>query len=164
MNIEFRIYENTDQRLADFLETSSGKMLVACAEEMRIQMVNLAGYVKANKLSGDPIHRRSGALSRGVHPDTEEDGRSITGTVGVDGTVPYARILHEGGSTRPHDIEPSRGRALCFMWGGQQRFFRRVHHPGSRFPARPYLTSAMDEQREEIFQRLFTSINEAIKQ
>ena len=52
-------------------------------------------------------------------------------------SVPYAGYVLNG--TGPHEIRPRRARVLAFQQGGQQRFARVVHHPGTRpnpFPTR----------------------------
>ena len=77
-------------------------------------------------------------------------GDVVEGDVFVADGVPYAAILEHGGTTAPHDIVPDKGKALAFAVGGKHVFARIVHHPGSRFPARPYLASALDDQAEAI--------------
>ncbi|MEX3688867.1 phage virion morphogenesis protein [Paraburkholderia sp. BR14263] len=48
----------------------------------------------------------------------------------------YAAIQNFGGQTRPHTIAPKNAKALHF--GGI--FAKKVNHPGSKIPARPFLT------------------------
>lgn len=57
------------------------------------------------------------------------------GWAAVGTNVLYAAIHQFGGKTRPHTIEPRNKKALRTPYG----IFRRVHHPGSRIPARPFL-------------------------
>jgi len=45
---------------------------------------------------------------------------------------------------------PDKAKALAFVVGGKHIFARVVHHPGSRFPARPYLASALSDEADEI--------------
>ena len=47
--------------------------------------------------------------------------------------------------------------------GGQMIFRRKVNHPGSNIPARPYLTSALDEQAAEIKANLTTAMLESVQ-
>lgn len=66
--------------------------------------------------------------------------RSVLPTHGRDfamiGTnVPYAAIHQFGGKTKPHVIRPKNGKALAF----NGLVFKKVNHPGSDIPARPYL-------------------------
>lgn len=53
----------------------------------------------------------------------------------VGTNVVYAAIQNFGGQTRPHTIAPKNAKALHF--GGV--FAKKVNHPGSKIPARPYL-------------------------
>ncbi|MFV5413862.1 phage virion morphogenesis protein [Acinetobacter baumannii] len=72
---------------------------------------------------------QSGNLRRSITTQHTRD-QAIIGT-----NVPYAAILHFGGQTRPHVIRPRNKQALSF----NGLVFTQVNHPGSKFPARPYL-------------------------
>jgi phage virion morphogenesis protein len=76
--------------------------------------------------------------------------RSITveagsGWAAVGTNVIYAAIHQMGGKTRAHTIEPRTKKALRTPYG----IFRRVRHPGSNIPARPFL-AVQDEDWTEI--------------
>lgn len=58
----------------------------------------LAGYIRESKLSGDPLHRRSGNLSRSVVPYRKDSGTVLEGGAGAGAGIPYAHI-HEYGGT-----------------------------------------------------------------
>lgn len=60
----------------------------------------------------------------------------------------YARILHEGGKTRPHTIRPVNAAAL--FWPGAKHPVKVVRHPGSDFPARPFLGVGPADARDII--------------
>lgn len=62
------------------------------------------------------------------------DGQSAT--VGVGGNLAYAAIHQFGGQTKPHVIVAKNGKALKLPGG---KFRKKVNHPGSKIPARPYL-------------------------
>lgn len=62
---------------------------------------------------------------------------------GVGTNVIYARIHHLGGQTKPHVIRPKHGKALKFG----AKFAAKVQHPGSKIPARPFL-SMTEEDRQ----------------
>lgn len=68
-----------------------------------------------------------------------------TAVVGTN--VVYARIQNQGGKTRPHEIRPRNRQALRF----NGRYAKKVNHPGSNIPARPFLTLT-DHDLEEIKQ------------
>lgn len=88
---------------------------------------------------------KPGSVKKGRGPakilqDTGRLAASITpfsdSTQAVVGTnVIYARIQNDGGTTRPHVIRPKNKKALAF--GG--RVVKKVNHPGSKIPARPFL-------------------------
>ena len=51
---------------------------------------------------------------------------------------PYAAIHQLGGTTPAHVIAATRARFLAFQSGDAMIYRRRVNHPGSRIPARPF--------------------------
>jgi hypothetical protein len=115
----------------------------------------LARRVRGN-LSGLMLRIVTGRLISSIRTELIEDPTSIGGRVYTSG-VPYARILHEGGRTRPHVIVARRARALRFQWNGGIVFRRSVNHPGSVFPSRPYITRPLDQMRDEIRNRLVSA-------
>lgn len=79
-------------------------------ETMRNEMVRLADYVRANKLSGQVLNRRSGDLSRSITGQAEATGYHIQGKVGSYG-VPYAPV-HEFGMTFSRAVSVVFGRPI----------------------------------------------------
>lgn len=61
------------------------------------------------------------------------DARSVE----IGTPVIYGAIHQLGGKTRPHVIRPRRAKALA--WLGGRHPVKKVDHPGSVIPARPYL-------------------------
>lgn len=76
------------------------------------------------------ILQRSGQLASSM----EEFSDAHTAMVGTN--KKYAAIQNFGGKTGPHVITPRNKKALAF--GG--RVVKRVNHPGSVIPARPFMT------------------------
>lgn len=72
----------------------------------------------------------SGQLASSVQP------RSDNTTAAVGTNKVYAAIHQLGGKTKPHIIRPRNKKALAF--GG--RVVKSVNHPGSKIPARPFLS------------------------
>lgn len=85
--------------------------------------------VKYNPGHGMILNRTPGGLVSSIQGDHD----ASTATIGSN--KPYAAIHQLGGRTRPHTIQPRTKKALAF--GG--RFAKRVNHPGSVIPARPFL-------------------------
>lgn len=126
------------------------QVIDAVAKKVRILTTNLQHHIVADKLQGQVLHHRSGALSRSIAQDVETDGSVTTGRVFSSGDVKYAAIHEFGGKTRPHDIVPTKAQALAFMVGGQQVFAKIVHHPGSNIPERSFMRSGLFDMAEEI--------------
>ncbi len=56
-------------------------------------------------------------------------------TASVGSNLLYAGIHQFGGKTKPHVIRPRRAKALKTPYG----IFKKVNHPGSLIPARPFV-------------------------
>src|SRR4051812_3838238 len=108
----------------------------------------LPGRVRA-KLSGSVLSVRSGKLLASIRHEMVENATQIYGRVYSMG-VPYAGIHEHGGQTRAHIIRAVNAKALRFQMGGETVFAKEVHHPGSKIPARPYLSSSLAEMRDRI--------------
>jgi phage gpG-like protein len=122
--------------------------------------------IKQDYLSGgvDRLKVRTGRLRSSVRFLVAETSSEINITFGSD--VPYAAIHEFGGKTPAHDIRPKRKRMLRFIspgFTGEVRrtktgklarrqadgaisFARVVHHPGSKVPARPFLTPGVGDE------------------
>jgi phage virion morphogenesis protein len=83
----------------------------------------------------------TGRLRSSIHPFS---GSNFAGA-GTD--VKYAAIHHFGGATGPHDIFPVKAKAL--FWPGAKHPVKKVRHPGSKIPARPFMV-IQDEDWDEI--------------
>jgi phage gpG-like protein len=101
------------------------------------------------KLSGEVLQIRSGALAASIISSIENDGSDTSVSISSTG-VPYAAIQEFGGKTAAHDIIAVKAKALAFSMGGDQIFAKNVHHPGSTIPARSYLGSSLAEMRDDI--------------
>jgi phage gpG-like protein len=126
------------------------EVLQAVAAKVRALTANLQQHIVADKLQGQVLQHRTGALSRSIQSTTSVNGDVATGRVFSSGDVKYAAIHEFGGQTPPHDIYPDKAQALAFMMGGQQVFAKVVHHPGSKIPQRSYMRSGLEDMAEEI--------------
>jgi phage gpG-like protein len=106
----------------------------------------VAGQAQRNVTSGGTgLHVRTGRLRSSIGAELLPGSAVTIGT-----NVVYARIHEFGGRTRPMTIEPVRRTALRFTVGGRTVFAKRVSHPGSHIPARPYLRPAVDQRRAQV--------------
>ncbi|MDB5802274.1 MAG: phage capsid and scaffold [Rhodocyclales bacterium] len=67
---------------------------------------------------------------------------ATSATVGTN--VIYARIQNDGGQTGPHEIRPRYAKALAF----NGRVVKKVNHPGSKIPARPFMLLTPGDEAE----------------
>jgi phage gpG-like protein len=126
------------------------EVATAVAAKVRALTVNLQHHIVADKLQGQVLNHRSGALGRSIQQVTETHGDVAEGRVFSAGDVKYAAIHEFGGKTPAHDIFPKKAEALAFMMGGEQVFAKVVHHPGSVIPERSYMRSGLYDMAEEI--------------
>ncbi len=82
----------------------------------------------------------TGRLRRSFTVDAE------TNRVRVGTNVKYARIHQFGGTTKAHIIRAKNKKVL--FWPGAKHPVIAVLHPGSKIPARPFLTVTDDDQRQ----------------
>ena len=122
----------------------------------------LAAYIKADKLSGQVLNRRTGLLSGSVHPLTEDAERGIVGGAGAGAGVPYARIHEFGGLIPAHEVVARNAKALAFTIDGITRFATRVQIPDVEMPERSYMRSSFDEKSPQGLEELRAAVKEAL--
>lgn len=133
--------------LKQYPATAHGKLL----QIMTKVGFDLQGYIQTSKLQGQVLGHRSGWLSSHVHPRTEDEGTTVTTTVGVDKTaVPYAAI-HEYGFHGPEQVKAhTRIMSVCFgrtidpVTVKVGAFTRTMN-----MPERSYLRSSLKERIEK---------------
>ena len=97
----------------------------------------LAQFAFDESQRGAGRHSKTGALFQSLYNRNTGSGRAV----GHDtGRAPHAEFVLLG--ARPHDIRPSKKKALRWASGGKFFFSKLVHHPGNR--ADPYLFQAGD--------------------
>ncbi len=138
------------QALEDDLSSLSARLVQRLHVKANTLAQTLAAKVRDEKLSGQTLNSKSGALKRSIAADVVIQGGEIIATVGSHGDIKYAAIQEYGGRTSAHEILPDKAQALAFLSNGALRFARRIEHPGSAIPAHAYLASAFDESITEI--------------
>ena len=126
------------------------------AERLRIHVVD-------DKLSGQVLRSKTGALAASIGGAVTVDGDQITARVFSPGDVKYARIQEYGGRTAAHQIVPMKSRVLAFIAGGGTVFAMRVQHPGSTIPERSYLRSSLADMAGEIASELKAAVVDAVQ-
>lgn len=141
--------EVDDSRLRVRLAYIPDRLMTALKRETTVLRLQMEALVK-NKLSGQVLNVRTGALRRSIFSDQTQGSTSVTGRVAQSADVPYGRIHEYGGKTSAHDIIPTRGKVLAFAMGGKMQFATIVHHPGSQMPERSFMRTSLAEMQQEI--------------
>lgn len=114
------------------------------------------------KLSGQVLRARTGVLRSSVTAETTTDGSKITGTVSSSaGPAFYGRIHEYGTSGRGWEIRATKSRVLAFQLSTKV-FARSVFHPP--LPARPFMSTTLEENREEIIRELAESVAQVLRE
>jgi hypothetical protein len=157
MTIEVRI--TGENQLEARISGATDKLRAALYKKVTALGLMLHAKI-VRKLSGEVLNVRSGALRQSIFtPITTMSGDTITTTTGSSGNVKYASIWETTGSAA-HDIFPTKAKALHFIWGGQERFFKRVHIPAQA--PRPFIKPALAEMAGIIDQELTEAVVEGL--
>lgn len=146
-----------------------GKVTQAAKSSLDAWAMELAGYIKASKLSGNPLNRRSGRLSESVHSMSSQSSDTVSAGAGGGAGVPYARI-HEFGGVINHP-----GGTAFFisqLLGGRAFFVSnasaiaeslpRTQPHTINMPERSYMRSAFRERSQDGIAQLRAAVKEAI--
>jgi len=137
-------------------------------EQLKKSMYELREYIVGSKLSGSPLHRRSGNLASSIIPTVEGSWPVSRGSVGVDksaGSEPgqvlkYANAL-EYGANIPERV-PMKARALHWLAAdGSDVFAKRAR----AFYLQPhsFMRPSLREQRQQIIDGVHETVNRALK-
>lgn len=152
-----------DEVLARLGETPA-KIRIAAKSSLDMWATELAGYIKAEKLSGQVLHRRSGALSRSVHPNkATESGTTISAGAAAGLDVPYARA-HEYGIQR-NVVVSAYHRMQTMAWGkpiSPREVLVNQHSSYINLPERSYMRSSLNEKAPDGIAELRAAVKEAI--
>jgi phage gpG-like protein len=146
-----------DQALIARLSAMPSRVHEALLRKVTALDLLLEAKVK-DKLSGDVLQVRTGALRRSIFGCVQDAPTWVVGRVQSSGDVKYAGIHEFGGTTPAHDIVATKAKALAFMMGGKQVFFKSVHHPGSKIPERSYMRSSLADMRDAIVEGMTEAV------
>jgi phage gpG-like protein len=132
------------------LEDYPAALVEALADKANALAESLVDKVKFEKLDGEVLNARSGALGASIEAEVNGDSERISATIGSFGGIKYAAIQEYGGQTGAHEIVPDKAQVLAFLVGGAIHFARKVDHPGSVIPERSYLRSSLQDMQGDI--------------
>lgn len=139
-----------DAQLAASLSELPASIFAILAQRVAAGTIKVQAHIIRDKLSGQVLAVRSGALRRSIQQVVSVAEPTVTGRVFSSGDVKYAGIQEYGGRTSPHDIFPKKAEALAFVMGGKTVFAKVVHHPGSQIPARSFMRTGLADLAPEI--------------
>lgn len=161
--ISFSFTGQSDQRVVEFLEQSTPRILAAIEPALRLAMEDLKTYIAANKLQGQVLksHKNGAGLAGSLNVRIDNDGTTISGYVGT--AIIYARIHELGFQGAEYVNEHTQMRTQVFGRAvAPYLVFVRGHERQMDMPARPYLAPSLQEKREAIIQRIRDAITEAL--
>ena len=144
------------------LATLPDRLRAALAVKSAVLATELQATIQ-QKLSGDVLNMKSGALAGSIGVAVDESSASITVHIFTSPDVKYAAIHEFGGTIPPHQVLPDKARALAFLVGGKQGFAARVNLPAITMPERSYMRSSLAEMAGEIHDELDVAVVEAIQ-
>lgn len=141
MNIELtQVSDMISPDLANRLKLASNKAGIHQAMGLAVISITKRAFNDSslraapwpNLSNGLPARlRKSGTLAKSVRVVSSTDSAVVVGS-----DRKYAAIHQLGGTTPAHVILPRNGKAL--FWPGAAHPVKKVNHPGSKIPARPY--------------------------
>lgn len=152
-----------DRELVARIGAMPAKVHAALLKKVNALALKLEAKIKNEKLSGQVLNVRSGALRRSIFSQVTDTETAVTGKVASSGDVKYAAVHEFGGKIPPHDIFPVKAAALAFMMNGKQVFFKHVHHPGATMPEQSFMRSSLAEMKDEIVSGLKQAVVEGLK-
>ena len=147
-----------DREVVARLSSMPGRMQAGLARA--ITRLSLEGErLSKQKLSGEVLHVRTGALRSGVHalPTTS----TATAVKGGWGSSVYYGVYHEFGIPHSWQIFPKKARALAFEIGGRTIFAAHVTHPP--LPERSFMRSALKEMTPRIQSEIEDAVNQELQ-
>jgi len=152
------------------LDDTASAALGAMPERIRAALVAKAGVLAAKlqakigqKLSGDVLQMKSGALAGAIGVTIEEFAGGVVARIATSPDVKYAAIHEYGGVIPPHQIVPDKARALAFLVEGKQTFAARVNLPAIAMPERGYMRTSLVEMADDIRDALTAAAIETIQ-
>jgi phage gpG-like protein len=134
------------QSAAELIFNIANQSYESVVKTITDQTQGLADHIYSNKLSGQIMGVRSGALRESLNAEVNAEFDRVEGVVSVD--TPYARIHEYGGMTRPHPIKPKYKPALRFFWPKINAWVfapNGVNHPGSHIKEKSFMRGGLME-------------------
>src|SRR5260370_1267916 len=151
-----------DKELIARLDAMPAQIRAALVRKVTALALLLEAKVKGDKLSGQVLNVVSGALRRSIFNEVQQSDTAVTGKVASSGDVKYAAIHEFGGTINVPEIS-AKGKALAFMMGGKQVFFKKVAAHTITMPERSFMRSSLKDMESQIREGLTEAVREGLK-
>lgn len=128
----------------------------ALKNSLQRQLFRLQAAVVTGKLSGSPLHRRTGTLASSINQRLTDDGTNLVGQVGTK--VRYGAVHETGGTFQI----PEHTRTITQVFGravAPHQVSVRAHT--ATFPERSFLRSSLRDLRSSILDALNADVTSA---
>lgn len=153
-----------DKELIARIEAMPAAVHAALLRKVTVLALKLEAKIKTDKLSGQVLNVRSGALRRSISNAVEDSSTKITGRAFSSGDVKYAAI-HEFGfkgseTVKAHTrvIKQAFGKAISPKTVMVSAFTRQMN-----MPERSFMRTALADMQGEIVQGLTAAVAEGLK-
>jgi len=142
-------------------ERLPGALRAAVVREMRRQWFRVQAAVVTGKLSGDPLHRRTGVLASSINVGGSDTATEFvdepTEIIGRIGTKVRYGFIHENGGTF---TIPSHDRRVESRLG--KPYVATVREHKATYPKRSFLRSTLKELRPSILAAIRGAVSDAV--
>lgn len=165
-----------ERELTEAVKNLGGHLPKALEASMKSVVAYLRAYIVKEKLSGNPLKRRTGRLASSIYGTVRKSGQGFVGVVGTN--VKYAKIHEFGGVIRPKrgpylviPIRAGSPEAARLGISGESRAFsskivRYMRVKKVTIPKRAYMAPSIEENRgkiSDIFRKTLINLSEAFK-
>lgn len=150
------------EKVIDDLKRKGQSVSTTILNVMKAQAIFIQSYIKSKKLSGNPLHRRSGRLSGSIHQSVSQNKSGVKATVYTN--LSYAAI-HEYGFNGTVTVKQHL-RTIKQAWGrpiSPKQITVRSHSKKINMPERSFMRSALRENEVGIRQALQNAVNKVLK-
>ena len=160
MQVDFEV---DDRVLRARLAELPGVVRTALVKKLTALSLKLEAHIKEDKLSGQVLNVRSGALRRSIFSTVDQSADSVVATVGSSSDVKYGRAHEYGATIHIPEIVPTKAQALHFAVGGKDIFAKRVRAHDVTLPERSFMRSGLADMKDEIQKGIKGAISDALR-
>lgn len=154
-----------DKQVSANLKQMPDQMNKSLTKAITVLTLQLKDYIIRNKLSGQVLNHRSGALWRSIQQKVSSSNTEVVGTVFSSGDVKYAAIHEYGGIIKHPGGTPY---YVSELLGGKAFFMNKLDHPNAPvtkahdipMPQRSFMRSSLKDFHDKIQSTLTIAVKE----